>query len=52
MGDVSSEEEDNQDEDVRSIKNEGRNNQGYENAHEDEDFSDKQYPLRMTNISS
>ena len=37
VDDISSEEDDNQEEDARSIKHEGRNNQGYENVHEDED---------------
>ena len=44
MDDVSSEEDDNQEEDGRTIKHEGRNNQGYENVPEDEDYSDKPYP--------
>ena len=41
VDDISSEEDDNQEEYGRSIKPEGRNNQGSE----DEDYSNKQYPL-------
>ena len=41
---VSSEEDDNHDEDGRRIKNEVRNDQGYKNTPEDDDFSDEQYP--------
>ena len=40
VDDISYEEDDNQEEDGRSIKPEGRNNQ----VSEDEDYSDKQYP--------
>ena len=40
VGDVSSEEDDNQEENGRSVKGEVRNNQGSE----DEDYSDEQYP--------
>ena len=40
VDDISSEEDDNQEEYSRSIKPEGRNNQGSE----DEDYSDEQYP--------
>ena len=40
VGDISFEEDDNQEEDVRSTRPEGGNNQGSE----DEDYSDEQYP--------
>ena len=41
VDDISSEEDDNQDGYGRRINNEGRKNQGYENAPVDEDFSDE-----------
>ena len=44
VDDVSSEEDDNQEEDGRSFKHKGRNNHGHENVHEDEDYSEEQYP--------
>ena len=44
VDDVFSEEDDNQEEDGRSIKHEGRHNQGYENVHEDEYYSNEHYP--------
>ena len=44
VDDIFSKEDDNQEEDGESIKHEGRNNQAYENVHEDEDYSDEQYP--------
>ena len=40
MNDVSSEEDDNQEEDGRSVRGEDRNNQ----VSEDKDYSDEQYP--------
>ena len=42
--DISSDEDNNQEEDGRSAKAEGGSNQGYGKIPEDEDYSDEQYP--------
>ena len=44
VNEVSFEEDDNQEEDGRSVRGEGRNNHGSHNIPEDEDYSDEEYP--------